>query len=221
MNYSAIAPGERDFFQGVDFLTEMQNKYQLAFVNANILQPDGLSTFFKPYIIKTLEGFSHKGKQIPSLRVGILGLLFKRLQLVINKDEPQLMMTDPIEAAQAIVPEMKDQCDIIIALAHIRYPQIKSLAEAVSDIDVIVGTHDPIYRLNPETYNGAITITCGNQGQYIGDLKIDFDKNKNIIHHSGGLVLLGNEVDDDPGMKMLVAEFKQVKSRQVRTQSNK
>ena len=199
----------------------MQKKYNLPFVSANIFQPDGKTLLFQPYIIKTLKGFTDDGKQIPDLRVGILGLVFKRLQIVIDKDEPQLIVSDPIEAAKKTVAEMKGKCDVIIALAHIRYPQLRQLAENVPEIDVIIGCHDPIYREKFETYGKAIAIIGGNRGQYIGDLKLNFDKNKNIIHHSGIVAKLDKNINNDPDMMKLIGEFKRLKSKSIRKKTKK
>ena len=221
MNYDAINIGERDFFQKVEFLTEVQDKYQLPFLSANIFQPDGKTLLFKPYMIKEMNAFKHNGKKIQKLRVGIFGLVFKRLQIVIDKKEPQLVVTDPIEAAKKVVAELKDKCNVIIALAHIRYPQVKMLAETVNDIDVIIASHDPIYRPNPEQYGSAIALIGGNRGQYIGDLRLDFDKDKNIVNHIGRVVMLKKDIKNDDKMNRLISEYKSEKNNRARNYRKK
>ncbi len=213
MGYDAINLGERDFFQRVAFLTEKQKQYQLPFVSANIFTADGKTLLFQPYIIKELKSFSHNGKKIPALKVGIFGILFKRLQLVIDNTEPALVVGEPIEAAQRIVAELQNQCDVIIALAHIRYPQVKMLAEAVPEIDVIIASHDPIYRPAAEKYGNSIAIIGGNRGQYIGDLKLDFDHEKNIINFNGKVIMLNKDIEMDGDMSKLVGEFNREKSK--------
>ena len=127
MNYDVINIGERDFLQRVDFLTNAQKNNGIPFVSANIFQPDGKTLIFPPYIIKKLKGFKQNGKKVPTLKVGIFGIVFERLQIVIDKNEPQLVVGDPIEAAKKVVEELKSKCDVVIALAHTRYPQIKTL----------------------------------------------------------------------------------------------
>lgn len=210
----AIGLGERDFWQRVEFLTAMQKKYNLPFVSANIYQPDGKELLFKPYIIKMLKGAKIKGKNAADLRVGIFGVVFKRLQIVIDKNEPQLVVTDPIAAAQKVVEEMRDKCDVIIALAHIRYPQMKMLAETVPGIDVIVGCHDPIYKPELQKYGNSIAILGGNRGQQIGDVRLDFSKGKKIIAREGKVVPLDKKISSDPDMTKLVGEFKAMKAKQ-------
>ncbi len=210
----AIALGERDFWQRVEFLTTMQKKYNLPFLSANIYQPDGKTPLFKPYITKTFKGSKLKGKNVPDLRVGIFGVVFKRLQIVLDQKEPQLIVTDPIEAAHKVVEEIRDKCDVIIALAHIRYPQMKTLAETVPGIDVIIGCHDPISRPTIERYGSTVVLFGGNRGQKIGDIRLDFDKKKRIIKSEGKVVPLDKKIKFDPDMQKLISEFKTVKARQ-------
>lgn len=222
MNYDAIGLGERDFWQEISFLKSIQAKYNIPFVSANIYHPDGKTPFFEPYIIKKLNGFKKNRHKVPSIRVGIFGLLFKRLQLVKDKNEPQLIVGDPIEAAKRIVPELREKCDLVIALAHIRYPHIKNLALEVQGIDVIIGAHDPIYRPNPELHGNTIAIIGGNRGQYIGDLRLDFDKDKNVIDHMGRVVLLNKDIKSDSEILKLVNEFEAARRTQIRqSQINK
>ena len=216
MNYDVINIGERDFLQRVDFLTSTQKNNGIPFVSANIFQPDGKTLLFPPYIIKKLKGFKQNGKKVPTLKVGIFGIVFKRLQIVIDKNEPQLVVGDPIEAAKKVVAELKNKCDVIIALAHTRYPQVKTMAETIAGIDVIVGCHDPIYRPNTEKFGNTIVLMGGSKGQYIGDLTLDFDKNKNMVSHMGRAVLLDKKIKDDPDMASLIRQFKADKAKNIR-----
>lgn len=216
INYDVINIGERDFLQRVDFLTSLQKNQEIPFISANIFQPDGKTLVFPPYFIKKLRGFKQDGKKIPTIKVGIFGIVFKRLQIVIDKNEPQLVVGDPIEAAKKAVAELKNKCDIIIALAHIRYPQIKILANTVQGINVIIGCHDPIYRPNTEKFGETIALIGGSKGQYIGDLTLNFDKDKNIVSHSGRTVLLDKKIKDDPDMVDLIRNFKTDKAKNRR-----
>jgi len=219
MKYDVINIGERDFLQRVDFLTNTQKKHNIPFISASIFQPNGKTLVFPPYVIKKLKGFKHEGKKVPTIKVGTFGIVFKRLQIVIDKNEPQLVVGDPIEAAKKAVAELKDKCDLIIALAHIRYPQLKTLAETVDGIDVIIGCHDPIYRPNPEIFGDTIVIVGGNRGQYIGDLRLEFDKDKKIINHTGRVVTLDKNIKIDPAMAKLISDFKAEKAENIKNKS--
>ena len=216
LNYDAINIGERDFLQRVEFLTSKQQNENVPFISANIFLPDSETYVFPPYILKKLKGFKKNGKKVSTLKVGIFGIVFKRMQIVIDKNEPQLVVGDPIEAAKKVVDELKNRCDIIIALAHTRYPQIKTLAETVDGIDVIIGCHDPIYRPKTEIFGETIAIIGGSKGQYIGDLTIEFDMNKNIVNHTGRTVLLDQKIKDDPEILKIIQELKIKKTENLR-----
>ena len=220
MNYDVINIGERDFLQRVEFLTTKHKNNKTPFVSANIFQPDGNTLVFPPYIIKKLKKFKANGKKVPTLKVGIFGIVFKRLQIVIDKNEPQLVVGDPMEAAKKAVAELKNKCDVIIALAHTRYSQIKTLAQTVEGIDVIIGCHDPIYRPNTEKFGEAVAIIGGSKGQYIGDLRLDFDKDKNIVGQLGRTVLLDKKIKDDSEMATLIRKFKADKAKGIRKHAN-
>ena len=60
----------------------------------------------------------------------------------INPNE--VIYTDFVEAAENLTAQLKDEndCDIVIALTHMRQPNDIKLAENVSRIDLILGGHD-------------------------------------------------------------------------------
>ena len=60
----------------------------------------------------------------------------------INPNE--VIYTDFVEAANTLTTELKDKenCDIVIALTHMRQPNDIKLAENSPRIDLILGGHD-------------------------------------------------------------------------------
>ena len=60
----------------------------------------------------------------------------------INPNE--VIYTDFVEAANTLTAQLKDEenCDIVIALTHMRQPNDIKLAENASRIDLILGGHD-------------------------------------------------------------------------------
>ncbi|MFZ5519418.1 MAG: multiheme c-type cytochrome [Candidatus Zhuqueibacterota bacterium] len=207
LNYDAITPGERDFLHGVNFLLEMQKQYKLPFVSANIFYAENNKPVFAPYLIKELKKIKHGDTTIPKLTVGIFGVMLYRDQLFLGDGEPNLVVGDPIEAAQQVVARIKDKCDILICLAHLRYTELKLFADAVPEVDVFFSGHDPVMRMQPENLNRAISVVGGNKGQYIGDLRLII-KDKNILDYEGKLTALDEKFSDDPDMLTLISEFK-------------
>ena len=60
----------------------------------------------------------------------------------INPNE--VIYTDFVEAANKLTAQLKDEnnCDIVIALTHMRQPNDIKLAEHAARIDLILGGHD-------------------------------------------------------------------------------
>ena len=63
----------------------------------------------------------------------------------INPEE--VTYTDFVDAGTMLARELKEtkNCEIVIALTHMRTPNDIRLAENVSEIDLILGGHDHIY----------------------------------------------------------------------------
>ena len=63
----------------------------------------------------------------------------------INPEE--VTYTDFVEAGTMLARELKKNknCEIVIALTHMRTPNDVRLAENVAEIDLILGGHDHIY----------------------------------------------------------------------------
>jgi len=208
LNYNAINPGERDFLQGLKFLTDITNKYNLALTSANVFHPDGKKHVLSPYIFKEFEGFQHGDSYIPSIRIGIFGVMMYRSQLTYDENEPKLIVDDPIETAKNVVSQIKGKCDLIVGLVHLPYNQLTNFVKQVPGIDVIIAGHDPVFRMQPQKIDNTIIIVGGNRGQYIGDLRLVLNDQGKIIDYEGKVVPLDKKIKDDPEMAKLIDEYK-------------
>lgn len=208
LNYDVINLGERDFLQGFQFLADMKGKYDLPLVSANIFQPDGKQLVFPAYIIKELKGFQHGDTYIPPVKAGIFGVTMNRSQLTYEPDDPKLVVGDPIETAKEVVSQLKDKCDLIIGLVHIPYSQLTNFVQSVEGIDIIIAGHDPVMRIQPQKIENTIVIVGGNRGQYVGDLRLVLNSQKEIIDYEGKVESLDSKIENDPDMSKLMEEYK-------------
>jgi hypothetical protein len=208
LNYDAINLGERDFLLGLQFLTDLKEKYHLPFISANVFQSDGKKTVFPLFIIKELKEFHHGDTIIPSVRVGIFGVMMYRSQLTFEQDDSQLIIKDPIEAASDVMAQLKDKCDFIVGLVHLPYSQLTNFIQSVKGIDVVIAGHDPIMRMEPQKIENTLVIVGGNRGQYIGDLRLVLNQQKKIVDFEGKVVSLDEKIKNDPEMVKLIQEYK-------------
>lgn len=207
LKYDAINLGERDFLLGPNFLLAMKKKYGLPFISANVFYSDSEKHFTEPYIIIKLEGHKFGDIKIESLKIGIFGVMMNRSKLVFKNDEPKLITKEPIIIAEKIVKELKGKCDLIIALAHLNSSQINNLIMSVKGIDIVIGSHDYMRKVEESTINNVIVVQTGYKGQNIGDLKVNLDNNKKVVSFDGEIVALEEKIQDDPAFDNILSEY--------------
>lgn len=208
LNYDAINLGERDFLQGTKYLLDAKKELDLPFISANVYYPDSTTRFTEPYIIKKFKAKRYGDIKVSGVTVGIFGVLMRRHTLIYQKDEPRLVTTDPFKAAAVVVEELKQKCDVIIALAHMSSSQINKLLDNVSGIDVVIGGHDYMRRANSANAQNVMVVQTGTKGQYLGDTMVNLDKDKKVVSSNGQIMTLDKTIKNDPEINELVAEFK-------------
>ncbi|QIR35375.1 bifunctional metallophosphatase/5'-nucleotidase [Tolypothrix sp. PCC 7910] len=80
--------------------------------------------------------FNVKGDRGAVVRVGLIGLTLN------SNPAKYVSYTDPIATAKQQVKELKGKADIIVAITHLPYSSDIQLAEAVPEIDIILGGHE-------------------------------------------------------------------------------
>nr|WP_309684754.1 metallophosphatase [Armatimonas sp.] len=74
----------------------------------------------------------------------------------------------PIEAAKRLAAELRPQCDLLIALTHIGIAQDRKLAEAVPELDLLIGGHTHVVLEQPEIMNGVPIVQAGSHARHFG-----------------------------------------------------
>ncbi len=220
MKYDAINLGERDFLHGVDFLLNLKKKHNLPLISANVYYPDSIKLFTEPFIIKKFKSKKHGDMDVGSLTVGVFGVMMKRTTLIYKKEDPRLITTNPYKAAAKIVEELKDKCDVIVALAHMNSAQINKLLDRVKGLDVVVGGHDYMRRANSANPDNVMVVQAGTKGQYIGDIKLNINGIKKVVSNDGRIMTLGKDIKDDPVFSKIVQEYRRESNEQRSPNTN-
>ena len=154
MGYDVATLGNHDFDNGVDGLVAMLPEAGFEFVSANYdVSGSALEGHVRPYTIREFGG----------VRVGIFGLGIAFERLVLARLHEGVRYTDPIAAAQAACRELRGQgCALVICLSHLGYvyrdpgrPSDRTLAEAVPDIDLILGGHTHTFLDEADVFDRA------------------------------------------------------------------
>ena len=79
------------------------------------------------------------------LQIGLVEKEWLDTLSTINPEE--VTYTDYVDAGTMLARELKKNknCEIVIALTHMRTPNDVRLAESVEEIDLILGGHDHVY----------------------------------------------------------------------------
>ena len=149
----------------------------------------------RPYTVREFEG----------VRVGIFGLGIAFEKLVLASLHEGVRYTDPIAAARAACRELRGQgCALIICLSHLGYayrdparPSDRALAEAVPEIDLILGGHTHTFLDEAEVFGrGQTGFTVVNQvgwgGMRLGRVDVTFDR----VGEASGWASAGYAIDD-------------------------
>ncbi|CRL06860.1 CLUMA_CG019615, isoform A [Clunio marinus] len=82
-------------------------------------------------------------------RVGLMGLVEKEwLETIPTIDPNEVTFIDYIEAGNRLANDLiKEGCDVIIALTHMRTPNDLNLATHCPKLDLILGGHDHVYEI--------------------------------------------------------------------------
>ncbi len=157
-----------------------------------------------PYVVRTFGG----------VRVGFLGLTAPR-----SATYPQTQgwrITDPIEAAKAVIPEARKHCDVLIAITHIGVDLDRELAAKTSGIDAIVGgdSHTFLYQaVEVKNTNGTLVpiVQDGEFGVNLGRFDLRFVKSEAGVWHLAGyrygLLPVGPDLAEAADVKTVVAAY--------------
>ena len=167
-------------------LTQQREWAGFPFLAANVVKKETGVPLVDPYIMKEFDG----------LHIAIFGLTTEELYIMGDpQDIGDLDFRSVIETAKALVPELREKADLVIALTHIgfhgiagggvagggyRIPGDLHLAKEVPGIDVIVGAHSHTEVTEPEVIGDTLILQAGEYGLYVGrlDLTIDSEADK-------------------------------------------
>lgn len=158
MKPDALNVGRTDLTGGVELLRELQRRYALPLVSANVRLADG-SELFAPTRVIEWDG----------ARLGVFGLThpLERLDRKLG-----ILVTDPITAAREAV-ESLGEMDFVVCLSDLGYDVEHQLAQEVGGIHAIVGggKGQRVMRM-PLRIGDTILLRAADRGRFIGTLEV-------------------------------------------------
>lgn len=200
LGYDAMAVGNHEFDNKLETFFMQEDIANFPFLSANVYSPknreciannncsDVPKRIVKPYLISD---------KCAGLKIGLLGLTTSETRSTYQEFD-KLDFRNPITEANSILPELKKNTDIIIALTHMGHyslPEEKEkmgdirLANETNGIDVIVGGHSQEPLFEPDMQNGTIILQAHEWGKYLGRLDLNYNiKTKKLTMDRYGLL---------------------------------
>jgi 5'-nucleotidase/UDP-sugar diphosphatase len=185
IGYDAMTVGNHEFDKSLDVLMKQQGWAEFPFLAANIVKKNTGETIFKPYIIKDLDG----------LKVAIIGLITEETPILVVPDNVKdLEFKSTIETAKALVPKLRQEADLVIALTHIGFyeesggkykaPGVFRLAREVPGIDAIIDGHSHTAVKELKRINKTVLVQAGEWSKYVGRLDLTIDTDLKTVTNS-------------------------------------
>jgi len=166
-----------EFAYSPNVLTEIAGKLNYPILAANIYHKENGKYFFKPYIVKNING----------LKIGILGLASN----IVDKTMPAsysegLTFTNGRDELPKLVEHLRsdERVDLIVLISHLGFPQDVKLLSEVQGINICLSghTHNRLYK--PVLQVETIIVQSGCHGSFLTHLEIEVENQKIInVHH--------------------------------------
>lgn len=159
---AAMAVGDRDLTEGVDWLVSRAEKAGLQLLSANLRTEDGA----RPFGNRAVFG-------VGEAKLGVFGIFGTRAGMRIPAN---LIVEDASAAASEQVEALrKEGADLILALVHGPNDLIRTIAQ-IPGVEIVVPSHDGSisfpYRPNPEA---AWIVAGGQLGRTLTTIRLQLD----------------------------------------------
>lgn len=133
--------GNHDFDFGLEVLQKWVEMCKFPWLMSNVIDNETGRPLGNGKISHIMN---HNG-----CRVGLMGLVEKEwLDTLPTIDPNEVTYVDYIEAGNRLADDLlKEGCDVIIALTHMRTPNDLNLAQHCPKLDLILGGHDHVYEI--------------------------------------------------------------------------
>jgi 5'-nucleotidase / UDP-sugar diphosphatase len=211
IGYDLACPGNHEFNVPLAQVKKMIADAKFPLLCANVTGKADGKPLYRPYLIKEIAG----------AKIAFFGLVTYDARTYPAAREG-LDMEQPIAVAKRLVPELRRQADLIIAVTHIGVEIDQQLAREVPGIDVIVGGHShtmlPQPLLinqpasgNPRSVNGTIIVQDYQWAGTLGRLDLTLNRSEegkwSVEAYKGELLPITSSVRGDKTVAAVVDKF--------------
>lgn len=179
INYDAVTIGNNE---GIGNTHEQLNElYEAA--NFDVLLDD-----IEDMTTHQLPKWAQRTKIITTKAGTKVGLFALTAPFLTTYEMHQWHPLDVTKTIQAILPQLRQQCDVVVLMSHLGLPVDKELAQKFPEIDVILGSHT--HHLLPEglQVNHSLLAAAGKWGRYVGRVDLTLDDSHKLTHAQARVV---------------------------------
>jgi len=138
-----------------------------------------------------------------SVRIGVVGVV------LASNPAPFVTYADSIESFRREAQALRGQVDVLVGLTHLAFSQDQALAEVIPEIDLILGGHE---HENVRAFRGAdftpiLKADANVRTVYVH--RLTWDPARRALKVDSQLVIVTDEVPEDPKVAAVVTEWEQ------------
>ena len=166
--FDAMTPGNHDFNFGSQRLIELARILNFPVLSANLMDKDKTQYIFRPY----------KSYDFNGVKVAVIGLSTPEIAYKTNPfNVKDVAFTDPIAAAQELMPKLRASHDVVIGLMHMGLDKssvvtTEQLVKAVPGFDVIIDGHSHTTLTKGMKVGNTLICQTGRYGHALGKVEL-------------------------------------------------
>lgn len=204
LGYDVMVAGNHEFDYSKEQVLTNAGLADFPMLSANIKQEDG-SNFLEPYVIKDVDG----------IKVAVFGLSTPNTTYLSHPDNSVgLTFEDPVVTAKVLVPMLRAQADVVVALVHLgdegsEYTSIE-LAEEVMGLDVIIDGHSHSTYDYGMVVDGTVIASTGSKTINVGVVELSL-KSDDVVSVDAHLFTkaMSADIEGDAEVAALIASIQE------------
>jgi 2',3'-cyclic-nucleotide 2'-phosphodiesterase (5'-nucleotidase family) len=200
MGIDAACLGNHEFDYGYARIAAFREAATFPLLAANARDPDDALLADAEWKVFNVDG----------VRVGVIGLVTENTpRHTVKAGNHGVQFEAAKKALKRLVPEVRKECDLLIALTHLGYDEDIELARSQKGVDVIVGGHTHTDLPGPVQIGDTVVVQAFRYGERLGrvELTVDMEKRRLARWEGKPLVIEPGVGPKDEAVARLVADL--------------
>lgn len=162
----AMCLGNRETHPRKEILPRKLERARFPLLSANMVAKGDAPLVVRPHIVLERAG----------VRVGVFGVtvpMFTRKQW--SQPLCDYWFDDPVKIAREQVTELRPRVDVLVALTHIGHRQDLALAEALPELDLVIGGHSHTDLDEPAWVGGVPVVQARSHAFFAGIARLELE----------------------------------------------